>query len=73
MLKLRYAQRRRVSDSTLRRDYRDAIADIAAGLRTAAAIAGAQKASKAVSRGAMVSRGQTSEKATQRASVRNGR
>lgn len=67
MLKLRFRQLRRLSDSTLRRDYRDAIADIAAGLRTAAAIAGAQKASRAVSRGAMVSRGQTSERATQRA------
>lgn len=33
MLKLKYAQRRRVSDSTLRRDYRDAIADITVGLR----------------------------------------
>ncbi len=53
MLKLGYAQRKRTSPSTLRRDYFEAIADIAAGLRAAAAIAEAQKASKATQRVSM--------------------
>lgn len=64
------APRRRHSDSTLRRHYNRAIADITAGLRADMASAAAQKASKAASRSSLVSRGQIGGKATQRAAER---
>lgn len=63
------APRRRHSDSTLRRHFNRAIADIAAGLRRDVLIAEAEKASRAASRGSMVSRGQIGGKATQRANA----
>lgn len=62
--------RRRHSDSTLRRHYNRALADIAAGMRADLANAAAQKASKAASRVSMVSRCQIGGKATQRAAER---
>lgn len=61
---------RRHSDSTLRRQYNRALADIASGIRADMAIAAAEKASKAASRGSLVSRGQIGGKATQRAAER---
>lgn len=73
MLRLRYAQRKRTSPSTLRRDYRDAIADITAGLRRDAIIHEAHKAKKAARRGPLVSEGRVGGKAIQRDSVGNGR
>jgi hypothetical protein len=67
---LQRAPRRRHSDSTLRRYYQRALNDIAAGMRADLANGSAQKASKAASRGSMVSRGQIGGKATQRAAER---
>jgi len=62
--------RRRHSDSTLRRRYQGALNDIAAGIRADLSDSSAQKASKAASRGSMVSRGKIGGKATQRAAQR---
>lgn len=64
------APRRRHSDSTLRRHYNRALADIAAGMRADLVIAGQEKASKVASRGSMVSRGLVGGKAAQRAAER---
>ena len=61
------APRRKHSDSTLRRHYKRAIADIAAGIRADLANAGAARAKDAARRVSLVSEGRVGGKATQRA------
>lgn len=64
------APRRRHSDSTLRRHYNRALAEIAAGMRADLVNAAAQKASRTASRGSLISRGDVGGNATQRAAER---